>query len=186
MGTNWVEVVGECARVVRVGGEVWVAEIKSRFVRPGQTKRKGDGIGKKKLKKSRADDEGDEDEETAALDDLNDTKAAKVETDVSEFVEVFRKRGFHLKGEPDMANKMFVRMRFHKTMRAIMATENEKGGKARFGEGFSESKWRRGNSLWKRWGPRWMRIECSSLVCIKLGRQGSSRAKPTEICPDPS
>ncbi|KAK3166741.1 hypothetical protein OEA41_009866 [Lepraria neglecta] len=103
---------------------------------PGQTKRKGDGIGKKKLKKSRADDEGDEDEETAALDDLDDTKAAKDKTDVSEFVEVFRKRGLHLKGEPDMANKMFVRMRFHKTMRAIMATENEKGGKARFGEGF--------------------------------------------------
>ncbi|KAK4694048.1 hypothetical protein P7C71_g3470, partial [Lecanoromycetidae sp. Uapishka_2] len=137
MGTNWVEVVGECARIVRDGGEVWVAEIKSRFVRPGQTKRKGDGIGKKKVKKSRVD-EGDEDGELAALDDLDDTKAAKDETDVSEFVEVFRKRGLHLKGEPDMANKMFAKMRFHRTMRASTAKENEKGWKARLGEGLRE------------------------------------------------
>ena len=108
MGTDWVEVAVECARVVRVGGEVWVAEIKNRFVRPGQTKKKGNGIGKKKLKKSRADDESDEDEETAALDVLHNTKAAKDETVVSEFVKVFQKRRFHLKGEPDTINESFI------------------------------------------------------------------------------
>ena len=47
MGTNWVDAVDECARVVRGGGEVWVAEIKSRFARPGLKNKKemGGGIG---------------------------------------------------------------------------------------------------------------------------------------------
>ncbi len=136
MGTNWVDVVGECARVVRGGGEVWIAEIKSRFARPGPVKKKGDGIGKKVANRANSGDEGDEDEEAVALEELEDAKGAKDGTDVSPFVEVFRKRGFSLKGEPDMANKMFVRMRFVKAMRPEKAMENEKGGKVRFGEGF--------------------------------------------------
>ena len=36
MGTNWVGVVDECRRIVRAGGEVWVAEIRSRFRRKGE------------------------------------------------------------------------------------------------------------------------------------------------------
>lgn len=36
MGTNWVGVVDECKRIVRAGGEVWVAEIRSRFRRKGE------------------------------------------------------------------------------------------------------------------------------------------------------
>lgn len=130
MNTNWVSFVDECSRIVRGGGEVWVAEIKSRFARPEHNgKKKGDGIGKKK-KKTKIDDE----DETAdlAMEELEETKGPKDETDVTAFVEVFRKRGFNLKGEPDMANKMFVRMRFTKSLRP----ENEKGGAAKFGDGF--------------------------------------------------
>ena len=132
MNTNWVSVVDECSRIVRGGGEVWVAEIKSRFARPGQTgkKKKGDGIGKKKKAKVEEEDDGD----ALALEELEEAKGPKDETDVSAFVEVFRKRGFNLKGEPDMANKMFVRMRFTKNSRP--EKENEKGGAARFGDGF--------------------------------------------------
>ena len=129
MNTNWVSVVDECSRIVRGGGEVWVAEIKSRFARQGQTgKKKGDGIGKKKKAKVEDEDERD----LLALDEIEEAKGLKDETDVSAFVEVFRKRGFNLKGEPDMANKMFVRMRFTKGLRP----ENEKGGAAKFGDGF--------------------------------------------------
>ena len=130
MNTNWVSVVDECSRIVRGGGEVWVAEIKSRFARPGQTgKKKGDGIGKKKKK---AEVEGEDEGDLLALEELEEAKGPKDETDVTAFVEVFRKRGFNLKGEPDMANKMFVRMRFMKSPRP----ENEKGGAAKFGDGF--------------------------------------------------
>ena len=129
MNTNWVSVVDECSRIVRGGGEVWVAEIKSRFARQGQVgKKKGDGIGKKKKAKVEDEDESD----LLAVDEIEEAKGPKDETDVSAFVEVFRKRGFNLKGEPDMANKMFVRMRFTKGLRL----ENEKGGAARFGDGF--------------------------------------------------
>lgn len=120
MGTNWVDVVGECARIVRGGGEVWVAEIKSRFARPGVKKKAGGGIERKKstVKDKNADGEGED--EAVALEELEDakTKGGKDETDVSAFVEVFRKRGLISKGEPDMANKMFVKMRFVKGLGA--------------------------------------------------------------------
>ena len=129
MNTNWVSVVDECSRIVRSGGEAWIAEIKSRFARPSQIgKKKGDGIGKKKKAKVEDEDESD----LLALDEIEEAKGPKDETDVSAFVEVFRKRGFNLKGEPDMANKMFVRMRYTKGLRP----ENEKGGAAKFGDGF--------------------------------------------------
>lgn len=129
MNTNWVSVVDECSRIVRGGGEVWVAEIKSRFARQGQTgMKKEDGIGKKKKAKVEDEDERD----LLALEELEEAKGPKDETDVNAFVEVFRKRGFNLKGEPDMGNRMFVRMRFMKSLRP----ENEKGGAAKFGDGF--------------------------------------------------
>ncbi len=120
MGTNWVDIVDECARVVRGGGEVWVAEIKSRFARPGVMKKKpGGGIGRKKGTGKGKNAAGEEDEE--AVEDVEDAedkeiKEGKDETDVGAFVEVFGKRGLVLKGEPDMRNKMFVRMRFARSL----------------------------------------------------------------------
>ncbi|MDI1488762.1 MAG: 25S rRNA (adenine645-N1)-methyltransferase [Ramalina farinacea] len=117
MGTNWVGVVDECARVTRDGSEVWVAEIKSRFAKP-RTAKKG-GIGEKKKEKGGKRKKGDEedeveDEEMAALEEKKDAG----ETDVSAFVEVWRKRGFSLAADPEMGNKMFVKMRFVRTGRA--------------------------------------------------------------------
>lgn len=117
MGTNWVDVVDECARAVRGGGEVWVAEIKSRFARPGAGKKSPKDREKHKGKRKKGDhDDGNGVEEAPAaiaeVENANGTGEKKDETDVNAFVEIFRKRGFLLKGEPDMANKMFVRMRF--------------------------------------------------------------------------
>lgn len=125
MGTNWVDVVGECVRIVRGGGEVWVAEIKSRFARPGAKKKVGGGIGRKKSIDKGKNADGEEDDEAITLEELEDAKikGGKDETDVSAFVEVFRKRGLILKGEPDMANKMFVKMRFAK----LLGARGEKG-----------------------------------------------------------
>lgn len=142
MGTNWVDVVGECARVVRGGGEVWIAEIKSRFARPGMKKKAGGGIGKKKSTGKSKDADGEEDDEPVALQELEDgkIKSGSDETDVGAFVEVFRKRGLMLKGEPDMANKMFVRMRFAKGL----GVRTEKRGGERAAEGRNENVGRSG------------------------------------------
>ena len=126
MGTNWVDVVGECARIVRAGGEVWVTEIKSRFARSGinRTTKKPEvgGIGRKKGAARKGKDAVGEEEdeggdEAVALEEIEDARikgGKKDETDVGAFVEVFRKRGMVLKGQPDVANKMFVGLRFVK------------------------------------------------------------------------
>lgn len=53
------------------------------------------------------------------------------ETDVSAFVDVWRRRGFELKGEVELGNKMFVRMRFRKVVQ---------GGKEREGRGGKRGK----------------------------------------------
>ena len=140
MGTNWVDVVDECKRIVRGGGEVWVAEIKSRFSRAGDQKEKKKkknaavgGIGRKKGassgkgKDAIGEEEGDE--EALALEETEDGKGTGGidETDVGAFVAVFAKRGLVLKGEPDVANKMFVRMRFVKGL-AVGGGKEKKNG----------------------------------------------------------
>lgn len=122
MGTNWVDVVGECARIIRGGGEVWVAEIKSRFARPEVKKKTEGGIGRKKSFGKGKSAVAEEEDEAVAMEDLEEvkTKGGKDETDVSAFVEVFRKRGLVLKGEPGKTNKMFVKMRFVRSPAARM------------------------------------------------------------------
>ncbi len=106
MGTNWVDGVKEAVRIVRSGGEVWISEIKSRFVRPLAKKENKGLIGRKP---ARREEEGQD------LVDVEDEKATKGdETDVGPFVAVCQKRGLFLKGEPDLSNKMFARMRFVK------------------------------------------------------------------------
>ncbi|KAI4231892.1 MAG: hypothetical protein LQ349_005320 [Xanthoria aureola] len=135
MGTNWIDFVVEAARVVRVGGECWVGEVRSRFAGAkdieklrGEKGRKGDkkaGKKEKKKKKKRGDDEDDDEEELkkvgapiqVAEEEISaasgkQAKPKEQETDVGPFLEVFRRRGFVLKGEVDLGNKMFVRMKF--------------------------------------------------------------------------
>ncbi|KAL8671180.1 MAG: hypothetical protein Q9168_004315 [Polycauliona sp. 1 TL-2023] len=132
MGTNWTDFVVEAARIVRVGGECWVGEVRSRFAGTKDVEKMKGGKGgkgtkpKKTTKKKAKGDDGEEDEEMKKVDapiqvEEEDIAAAggakqgrskEQETDVGPFVEVFRKRGFVLKGEIDMGNKMFVRLRF--------------------------------------------------------------------------
>ncbi|KAL8795328.1 MAG: hypothetical protein Q9195_002198 [Heterodermia aff. obscurata] len=151
MGTNWVSCVDEVSRVVRWGGEVWVAEIKSRFARRVGKKREGKiGMmkteGAKKRKRGGGGDEADSEGET--LGDVvevdsdpdilapgrtaKEKRASENETDVGDFVQIWRRRGFELQGEVDLENKMFVRMKFIKKGKPkednrALARDREKG-----------------------------------------------------------
>lgn len=138
MGTNWITFVEEAWRVLRGDGkgECWVSEVKSRF---GKVNRKKAQIGrqkvnssplsntqKKKVQKSAkrkngeggvdlsdGDDEGVEiyAEDAAATHEGGGAD----ETDVSAFVEVFRRRGLVLRPDSvDKSNKMFVKLEFVK------------------------------------------------------------------------
>ncbi|KAL8855974.1 MAG: hypothetical protein Q9178_007424 [Gyalolechia marmorata] len=143
MGTNWTDFVSEAARVVRVGGECWVGEVRSRFAgSKDMEKLKGDKGGKGKAKKrKKGDEEGEELEKVGApilveeeeIAGRKDGKSKEQETDVGPFVEVFRRRGFALKGEVDMGNRMFVRMRF-----ARVRDQGSSGSKRQDGSKFVE------------------------------------------------
>lgn len=134
MGTNWVDFVEEAYRVLRWKGELWVAEIKSRFTVPGKGK-KGrvveHSVGNRRNPgaapvvpgpKSKAGKANKEAEAAAAETDLaievDGADDKRQETDVSAFVDVLAKRGFVLRGEPsdsvDLSNRMFVKMYFVK------------------------------------------------------------------------
>ena len=123
MGTNWLSFVEEAWRVLRGDGrgEVWVAEVKSRF---GRTKPKvvENSVGnKKKTKKPKKDKlkAGDEDEiingEELFAEDERLADEAADDTDISAFVGAFQRRGFVLReGSVNRSNKMFITMVFTK------------------------------------------------------------------------
>ncbi|KAN0104413.1 putative methyltransferase domain containing protein [Hyaloscypha variabilis] len=122
MGTNWIDFIEESFRILRWKGELWVAEIKSRFGRVGgRGKRVEHSVGNRKKhgrenkkEKKKAEDESNDLVAAVEVDGVEDKGA---ETDVSAFVEVLRKRGFVLKdgeGGIDLRNKMFVKMCFVK------------------------------------------------------------------------
>ncbi|RYP38158.1 hypothetical protein DL767_002675 [Monosporascus sp. MG133] len=142
MGTNWLDFVEEAYRVLRWRGELWVAEIKSRF--SGAAAKKNSGgkkggpvghsvgsrrkaaaavTGKKGGKGKNAnggdDDDGGDHEADLAV-EVDGGEDRRQETDVSGFVEALRRRGFVLQGEPDLRNKMFVKMRFAKAASATV------------------------------------------------------------------
>lgn len=103
MGTNFLEFVEEAFRILRWRGELWIAEIKSRFNRPTSTK--GQVIGGKKKKKDEDEDEGESIE----------PNGKKLDTETFRpFIEALARRGFVLRGQADEGNKMFVRMEFVK------------------------------------------------------------------------
>lgn len=128
MSTNWVEGVDEAARIVRLGGEVWVAEVRSRFAR-------GKGPTSSKIGKTK-----DEDTDEAVLIDAeyDHGEASKRpknpadDTNVDPFVAVFQRRGFALQGIPDLSNRMFVRLRF------VKVRDGGKGGGYAGGNGRAE------------------------------------------------
>lgn len=143
MGTNWLDFIDEAYRILRWRGELWVAEIKSRFGRverqkPGKppinsigSLRKG--VGGSKPLRQKAGRRGEEEKEEGAGDGemASDDEAelaqrvdgveASTGTDVGAFVDVLYKHGFVLDAPPehastaiDLSNKMFVKMQFVK------------------------------------------------------------------------
>lgn len=150
MGTNWLDFIEEAYRVLHWKGELWVAEIKSRFGhvsnknknapvnhsvgnRRKTQEKKGKGKGK--------DSEPEENHNADLAIEVDGTEDRRQETDVTAFVEALRRRGFVLQGDEkpavDMKNKMFVKMRFIKAaqpsvgkgaLEARDSTRGKKGG----------------------------------------------------------
>jgi ribosomal RNA-processing protein 8 len=125
MGTNWPAFVDEAWRVLAPRGEVWIAEIKSRFGRtkPGTKKigtlKEGGKPGPKgKNEQKRVEKEKEMDEQDAILASVVDGEQQGDSTDLSAFIELLRSRGFDIAGPEresvDTTNKMFVKMRFVK------------------------------------------------------------------------
>ncbi|KFY28648.1 hypothetical protein V491_00367 [Pseudogymnoascus sp. VKM F-3775] len=127
MGTNWVDFIEEAYRILHWKGELWIAEIKSRFGRVGGGggnkrvvehsvgNRKKVPVKTAKAAAKKMDEDADNADLLVEVDGHDDVKA---ETDVSAFVEVLRKRGFVLQGEKavDLSNRMFVKMTFVKAL----------------------------------------------------------------------
>ncbi|PQE23206.1 hypothetical protein CJF31_00006943 [Rutstroemia sp. NJR-2017a BVV2] len=153
MGTNWIDFIEEAFRILRWKGELWVAEIKSRFGRVGgagkrvvehsvghRKKNQPNPVNKKAAKA--AEEKADEADLMVHVDGGED---GKQETDVAAFVEVLRKRGFVLKSEEgavDLSNRMFVKMGFVKGAMPVRG----KGVKEK--EKVEEKE--KGNETWKR------------------------------------
>lgn len=141
MGTNWVDFVEEAYRVLRWKGELWVAEIKSRFGHVGGGNNKGGkknkvvehsvghrrnpgAAGSSSSKKAGGNKAGDDTTLLVEVDGVDDTRQ---QTDVSAFVKVLNQRGFVLVGQDqgpaaaaiDLSNKMFVKMKFLKAAPAL-------------------------------------------------------------------
>jgi ribosomal RNA-processing protein 8 len=142
MGTNWLSFVEEAYRVLRWRGELWVAEIKSRFTNPAAAAHKSKvvahSVGNRKKQPSAAATKqakaaAAEEEEASHLAELavqvdgaeaRNKQQQQQETDIGAFVEALRKRGFLLsrdlgEGAVDMSNRMFVRMHFAKAGPAL-------------------------------------------------------------------
>lgn len=130
MGTNWIDFVEEAYRIIHWKGELWIAEIKSRFG-PQRSGGKSTGgvvdhsVGNRKKnnvagKKGKGRDGAAGDPK--AVEDLavevDGAEDRRRETDVTAFIEALKKRGFILQGERadavDLSNKMFVKMHFIK------------------------------------------------------------------------
>jgi ribosomal RNA-processing protein 8 len=133
MGTNWLDFIDEAWRVLHWKGELWVAEIKSRFTRPSakvpgavvehsvgnRQKKPQQKANKKKNKEAEEEDERVNDEALAVEVDGAASGLKPASTDVTAFINALRKRGFVLDGEEssdavDMRNRMFVKLRFIK------------------------------------------------------------------------
>ena len=143
MGTNWIEFVEEAYRVLQWKGECWISEVGSRFGKPKtkprqvehsvgkRTKEKDTRHNRGKVMKGNKADGGDELE---GLDIAEEVPAVQqASTDVSTFVSVLQRRGFELQGQPELGNKMFVRMRFIKARAPLRGKCVRKGGDSQEG-----------------------------------------------------
>lgn len=123
MGTNWIDFIDEAYRILRWKGELWIAEIKSRFGRVGSKGNRVDhSVGNKmKPTKQTIKKAAENNDDTDLLVHVDGHEDNKGQTDVTAFVEVLRKRGFVLQHNQavDLSNKMFVRMSFVKGVTPI-------------------------------------------------------------------
>ncbi|KAE9976377.1 hypothetical protein EG328_002646 [Venturia inaequalis] len=138
MGTNWTDFIDEAWRILHWKGELWIAEIKSRFGRVSNAKGKvvDHSVGKRQKPRSKMSDkekkaldsslQAEEDSLAVAVDGV---ESQNKETDVSAFVKVLKSRGFLLDGEEseavDLSNKMFVKMRFLKAVAPVRGKNSE-------------------------------------------------------------
>lgn len=133
MGTNWIDFIEEAYRILHWKGELWIAEIKSRFGRVGGDKGRSKvvehsvGSKRKVAAKQKADEvtrkrKNEDDDEEALMVEVDGVQTKTEETDVSGFVEVLRRRGFVLKDEKavDLGNRMFVKMEFIKAAAPVV------------------------------------------------------------------
>jgi ribosomal RNA-processing protein 8 len=118
MGTNWIDFVEEAWRILRGDGkgELWVAEVKSRFGRKGEGRGEvvEHSVGKRRKvpKKKQVQDEEDVTEAFAEENEAGDDDT----TDLGPFIAILQRRGFVLNPTSvDKSNKMFVSMRFVKS-----------------------------------------------------------------------
>ncbi|KAI0489743.1 methyltransferase-domain-containing protein [Xylaria cf. heliscus] len=126
MGTNWLDFIEEAYRILHWKGELWVAEIKSRFGHVSNKNKNAvvtHSVGNRKKSQNKGKDKGKDAEPEEKHDadlaiEVNGGEDKRQETDVTAFVEALRRRGFVLQGEEkaavDMRNKMFVKMQFIK------------------------------------------------------------------------
>lgn len=121
MGTNWLNFVEEAWRVLRGDGkgELWIAEVKSRFGRVSRGTVVEHSVGQKRKPRTSQTKQrtnamvAEVDVEVFVEDSGN---LAQDETDVSAFVNVIKRRGFALQADSvDKHNKMFVSMIFKKS-----------------------------------------------------------------------
>ena len=151
MGTNWPDFIDEAYRILHWKGELWIAEIKSRFGRVSEAKKDGKSkvvehsVGNRRKKPRSKMSEAEKKLEDAAKQDEDETLAEEVdgvqtastsgtggdETDVSSFIQVLASRGFVLDGDEGEAvergNKMFVKMRFLKAAQPTKGKNAVKG-----------------------------------------------------------
>ncbi len=128
MGTNWISFIEEAYRILHWKGELWIAEIKSRFGRVSKgPKTVEHSVGNKKkllalqkAKEAKKLEDQEVNEQEVLQTEVDGVQADKQETDVSAFVEVLKRRGFALKAHADravdMQNRMFVKMEFVKAL----------------------------------------------------------------------
>jgi len=128
MGTNWLDFIEEAYRILHWKGELWVAEIKSRFGHVSNKSKNAPvnhSVGNRrkaqeKKVKGKGKDTAEEEEDLKAelVIEVDGVEDKRQETDVTAFVEALRRRGFVLQGDTktaiNMRNKMFVKMHFIK------------------------------------------------------------------------
>lgn len=126
MGTNWIDFIEEAYRILHWKGELWIAEIKSRFGPARKTavvehsvgnRKKNNVALSKKVKAAQAAQVDSLHGEDLAV-EVDGSEDRRRETDVTAFIEALQKRGFVLQGERaeavDLSNRMFVKMHFLK------------------------------------------------------------------------